>query len=62
MSGRPNNDIENDRVERVFARHPDAVGAGVHDIDGETFGLEPLAQPCGQALSSSTTNRRILVP
>jgi hypothetical protein len=43
-------DVENDRVERSFARHPDAVGAVVHDIDRETFGLEPLTQPGGQAL------------
>ena len=47
--GSGQHDVENDRVERVFARHPDAVGAVVHDIDSEAFGLQPLAQPGGQA-------------
>jgi hypothetical protein len=42
--------VEDDRVEGVLPRHPDAVSAVVHDIDGETFGLEPLPKPGGEAL------------
>ena len=38
-------DVENDGVEGVFTRHPDAIGAVVHDIDGETLGLKPFPQP-----------------
>src|SRR6476646_7000376 len=42
--------VEDDRVERSLPRQPDAVSAVVHDIDGETFGLEPLPKPGGEAL------------
>ena len=34
-------DVEHDRVVRVLGRHPEPVGAGERDVDGEALGLQP---------------------
>ena len=53
--------VEDDRVEGVLPRHPDAVSAVVHDIDGEPSASSPFRSPAARRCFVSGL-RRLLSP
>jgi hypothetical protein len=55
-------DVEHDRVVRIRPSHPQAVGAIKGNVDGQSLGLDPVAQSGGESFLVPTTSTRIGAP